>query len=122
MDNACTVYKTMDYLSRKWTVMILLELYKAKGAEDGWKRFSEIKTCTKEISPKILSERLKELEDEGLVEHRVDAGSFPVRSEYRLTPASLELMGVIHELKLWALKWKIDNEPCLHQDCRVCLL
>jgi DNA-binding HxlR family transcriptional regulator len=108
----------MDYLAKKWMVMILLELY--KGNE--WKRFSEIMAGMKEITPKVLSDRLKELEKEGLVENRVIATSFPVRSEYRLTPSAVELMDVIHDLKLWALRWKVDNEACKGQMCNICTL
>lgn len=118
MDPACTVYKTMNYLSKKWTVLILLEL--SKGSE--WKRFSELKSSMKEITPKVLAERLKELEEEGLVEHRIDSSEFPIRSEYRLTECSIELMDVVRDLKHWALKWKINNEPCRMQDCRLCRL
>ena len=118
MDPACTVYKTMDYLSKKWSVLILLELSKG----EDWKRFSELKASMKEITPKVLTERLKELEEEGLVEHRVDASSFPVKSEYRLTECSNELIDVIRAMKMWALKWKIDNEPCKKQNCRMCKL
>jgi len=76
----------------------------------------------KDVTAKILSERLKELEREGLVENRVDSTSFPIKSEYRLTPASLELMDVVYDLKMWALKWKVDNEPCKEQDCKLCIL
>jgi DNA-binding HxlR family transcriptional regulator len=119
MDHACTVYKTMSYLSKRWTIMILLELH--KGGDD-WKRFSELMKSMKDVTPKMLSERLKELEDEGLVENRVDGSTFPVKSEYRLTPASVDLIRVVHELKMWALEWKIDNEPCKNQDCRICIL
>lgn len=118
MDPDCTVYKTMDYLSKKWTVLILLEL--SKGGE--WKRFSALKSSMKEITPKILSERLKELEKEGLIEHRMDASSFPVKSEYRLTECGLELIEIVRDVKMWALKWKVDNEPCRLQDCRLCKL
>ena len=65
---------------------------------------------------------LKELEEEGLVEHRIDSSEFPIRSEYRLTECSSELMDVVRDLKHWALKWKINNEPCRMQDCRLCRL
>lgn len=118
MDSACTVYRTMDYLSKKWTVLIILEL--SKGEE--WTRFSELLASMKQITPKVLSERLKELESEGLVEHRVDTTVSPIRSEYRLTECSGELIDVIRDLKQWALKWKINNEPCRLQDCRLCKL
>ncbi|MCQ2079650.1 MAG: helix-turn-helix transcriptional regulator [archaeon] len=118
MDHCCTVYRTMDYLSRKWALLILHEL--GKGEE--WKRFTEIKNSMKDLTAKVLSERLRELEAEGLVERRVDDSVMPVRSEYRLTPMSLELMDIIHDIKMWALRWKIDNEPCAMQDCHLCTL
>lgn len=118
MDHQCTVYKTMDYLSRKWAILIIHEL--SKGEE--WKRFSEIKASMKDVTAKVLSERLKELEEEGLVENHVDATCIPVKSEYRLTPMALELLDIIHSLKMWALKWKIDNPECGMQNCRLCTL
>jgi Predicted transcriptional regulators len=76
----------------------------------------------KEVTSKILSERLKELEIEGLVINRIDAGAFPVKSEYKLTEMGVELVEVIKEIKTWALKRKIDNCVCKNQDCRVCTL
>lgn len=119
MDHGCTVYRTMDYLAKKWTVMILLELY--KGGRD-WKRFSVIRGSMKDVTSKILSERLKEIEREGLIEKRVDASCFPVKSEYRLTEMGTELVEAVKNIKCWALKWKIKNEACRNQDCSVCIL
>ena len=118
MDKMCTVYKTMDYLSKRWTVLILHEM--SKGTE--WKRFSEIERSMKEVTAKVLTERLRELEAEGLIERRVDTSCVPIKSEYRLTEASKELMDVIHELKTWALKWKVDNPVCANTQCRLCTL
>ena len=119
MDNECTVRKTMEYLSKKWAIMILLELYKN---DQSWKRFSTIRKAMKEVTSKILSERLKELEVEGLVINKIDASAFPVKSEYKLTEMGIELVEAIKEIKMWALKWKIDNCVCKNQDCRVCIL
>lgn len=118
MDHRCTVYQTMEYLSKKWAILILHEL--SKGEE--WKRFSEIKRSMSELTPKVLSERLRELEAEGLIEKRVDASTMPIKSEYRLTAASKELMVIIHDLKMWALKWKINNPACGRMDCHLCSL
>jgi len=109
----------MDYLAKRWTILILLELRKG---EHDWKRFSELRDAMREITPKVLSERLKDLETEGLVAKRVDASSFPIRSEYRLTEAGEELVEATKHIKNWALKWKISNEICLLQDCRSCKL
>ena len=75
-----------------------------------------------DLTSKEARKLLKELEEEGLVEHRVDASSFPVKSEYRLTECSNELIDVIRAMKMWALKWKIDNETCKKQNCRMCKL
>jgi len=119
MDDACTVNLTVRYLTKKWTLLIILELYKGKKHT---RRFSELMDSLGEITQKILSERLKELEVEGVVTKKVDATTFPVRSEYTLTRSGLELVDVIRGIKMWALKWKIDNIPCGKQDCSVCVL
>ena len=118
MDHTCTVYRTMEYLSKKWAILILHQL--SKGEE--WQRVSAIKSSMKEITPKVLAERLRELEEEGLIEKRVDTTCMPVKSEYRLTEMSRELMTVVHDLKMWALKWKIDNPACGRMDCHLCTL
>jgi DNA-binding HxlR family transcriptional regulator len=119
MQEACTVNQTVRYLARKWTLLVILELYKGPGCT---RRFSELKDALAGITQKVLTERLRELEEEGIVTRRVDASSFPVRSEYTLTPGGLELVDVIRGIKAWALKWKIENVDCGGQDCRVCVL
>jgi len=119
MDHNCTVYRTMEYLAKRWTTMILMELNRM---DNEWKRFSRIRDSMKDITPKVLSERLKEIENHGLVEKRVDASSFPIKSEYRLTASGKELMCVVKELKKWALKWKAGNVECAGQDCGTCIL
>lgn len=118
MDHSCTVYITMDYLSKKWAMLILHQL--SKGNE--WQRFSQIMASMKDVTPKMLTERLRDLEKEGLIERRTDASSVPVRSEYRLTDAGKDLMPIIHEIKMWALKWKINNPECARTNCTFCTL
>ena len=117
MNHECTVYRTMDYLAKRWTFLILLELY--KGPEH-MRRFSELKNMLMEVTPKILSQRLKELEQEGLVQRMIDASSIPLKSEYKLTEGGIELIGAIRTVKEWALKWQIDNEECASNDCSAC--
>ncbi len=119
MDEACTVNLTVKYLTKKWTLLIILELYKG---EKHTRRFSELMDSLGEITQKILSERLKELEVEGVITKKVDATTFPVKSEYTLTKCGLELVDVIRGIKMWALKWKIENLPCGKQDCSACVL
>jgi DNA-binding HxlR family transcriptional regulator len=119
MQDECTVNLTVRYIARKWTLLILLELYKGK---EHTRRFSELKGCLKGITQKVLSARLKELEREGLIENRVDHTSFPVKSEYRLTESGIEIIDIIKDLKSWALRWKITNIECGFQDCSECIL
>lgn len=119
MDENCTVYKTMDFISKKWTLLILLELYKG-GKEK--KRYSEIKDKMKDITPKVLSERLKELEKEGLITRKVDASQFPVKTWYSLTESGRDFIPIISQMKTWALKWKPHNELCESVDCEHCTL
>jgi len=119
MDESCTVNQTVKYLTRKWTLLIILELY--KGSQHT-RRFSDLKESLGDITQKILSERLKELEVEGILTKKIDASSFPVKSEYTLTESGLEIVKVIRGIKMWALKWKIDNIPCGEQDCKNCVL
>lgn len=119
MQEGCTVNLTVNYLARKWTLLILLELYKGEGHT---RRFSELKSRLLGITQKVLSTRLKELEKEGLVENKVDSTSFPPKSEYTLTESGLEIIDIIKDMKKWALKWKITNIECGCQDCSECVL
>jgi DNA-binding HxlR family transcriptional regulator len=119
MHPECTVYRTVDMISKKWTLVILLELFKGGG---GPKRFSDLKRGLCDITPKVLSSRLKELEENGMVTKTVDASAVPIKSEYELTEMGEDLIDVVKGVKSWALKWKVDNEVCEKLDCRDCKL
>jgi len=119
MQDECTVNQTVKYLGKKWTLLIILELYKGDGYT---RRFTEMKERLPGITAKVLSARLKELEKEGLVEKKIDTKTIPVRSEYTLTESGLGLVEVIKDIKRWALRWKIENLACGAQDCRDCVL
>jgi DNA-binding HxlR family transcriptional regulator len=119
MQEACTVSQTVRYLAKKWTLLIILELYKGQGHT---RRFTELKDALGGITQKVLAERLRELEAEGVLTRRVDASAFPVRTEYTLTESGLALVDVIRGIKVWALTWKLENAECGGQDCRVCVL
>lgn len=89
MDECCTVNLTVRYLTKKWTLLIILELFKG---DNYTRRFSELKDRLPEITAKVLSERLQELEAEGIVSKKVDASVVLIRSEYMLTESGIELM------------------------------
>ena len=115
MQEGCTVNLTVKYLTKKWTLLVILELYKGK---DHTRRFGELRDSLPGITSKVLSARLKELENEGLIKRRVEVGNFPVKSEYTLSGSGLEIVGIIKGMKRWALKWKIDNiSVCFYSHC-----
>jgi DNA-binding HxlR family transcriptional regulator len=86
-------------VGRRWTGAILAVLLDKASL-----RFSELAQAVPEISDRLLSERVKELESRGLVARTVYAGP-PVRVEYSLTPMGRELGPAIGELTSWARRW-----------------
>src|SRR5919205_4586836 len=83
--SCCPLYhEAVELVGRRWTGAILRVLM------DGPLRFSEIAQAVPELSDRLLSERMKELEARGIVERKVIAGP-PVRVEYELTEMGKEL-------------------------------
>jgi DNA-binding HxlR family transcriptional regulator len=75
---------------------------------DGPLRFSEIAQAVPELSDRLLSERMKELESRGMVERKVLAGP-PLRVEYGLSQMGHELEPALSELQRWANRWLRDR-------------
>jgi DNA-binding HxlR family transcriptional regulator len=95
----CGLYhQAIELVGKRWTGAILLVLM------DGPLHFSGIRQLVPELSDRLLSERLKELEAEEIVERRVLDGS-PVRVEYRLTAKGRALEPALHALKAWAQEY-----------------
>jgi DNA-binding HxlR family transcriptional regulator len=95
----CTYYhRAVELIGKRWTGAILLVLM------DGPLRFSEVRQLVPDLSDRLLSERMKELEAEGLVERRV-VDETPVRVEYELTEKGRALEPVVGALKGWARDW-----------------
>lgn len=84
-------------MSKRWTSMIIYQLLK------GPQRFCEIEGSFP-ISGRLLSERLKELEAEGIVNREVFP-EVPVRVEYSLTEKGLALAPFMQELEKWSQKY-----------------
>src|SRR5918995_5707381 len=96
----CSLYHhAIELIGKRWTGAILLVLM------DGPLHFSEIRGLVPDISDRLLSERLKELEGESIVERRVIDGA-PVRVEYSLTEKGAALEPVVRSLKSWAHEWQ----------------
>ena len=95
----CALYhRAVELVGKRWTGAILLVLM------DGPARFSEIKQLVPDLSDRLLSERMKELEAEGIVTRRVIADT-PVRVQYELTPKGRALEPAVRALKSWARDW-----------------
>ncbi|MAG08452.1 transcriptional regulator [Candidatus Woesearchaeota archaeon] len=119
MDKDCTIYKTTNFIGKRWTLLILLELYRGKQKQ---KRYSQLKNNLPGITPKILSVRLKELEKEELIIKKIDTNIFPIKCEYSLTKSGEDFIKIIKDIKKWALRWKTKNTICRNADCRECIL
>jgi DNA-binding HxlR family transcriptional regulator len=92
----CTYYhRAVELIGKRWSGAILAVLL------DGPLHFSELRRAVPDISDRLLSERLKELEAEGLVGRRVIDGS-PVRTEYSLTAKGQALEPALRTLEAWA--------------------
>mgnify|MGYP003575242860 CR=1 FL=1 len=93
----CALYHhAVELIGRRWTGAILLVL-----VEDGPLRFSEIRVLVPDVSDRLLSERLKELETEGIVARHV-YDETPVRVEYELTAKGRALEPALKALKQWS--------------------
>ena len=116
----CTIYRITDLIGKKWTLCILHELCKNNMAP---KHFNELSGRVSGITPKVLSARLKELENAGVVSRKItDSTAIPPKTEYELTECGIEFMVVIRQLKIWGNKWLVDNEVCRHTICLECPL
>jgi DNA-binding HxlR family transcriptional regulator len=86
-----------EIVCTRWTPLILRELI------CGSTRFNDLRRGVPRMSPALLSKRLKELEQAGIVEH--DAAGAGGVSEYRLTPAGQDLRAVVESLGIWGQRW-----------------
>lgn len=91
-------HHAVELIGRRWTGAILRVIY------DGAHRFSDIAGAVPGLSDRLLSERLKELEAEGIVTRSVYPDT-PVRIEYCLTEKGRDLGRVLDEISRWAERW-----------------
>ncbi|MBI9077905.1 MAG: helix-turn-helix transcriptional regulator [Desulfatibacillum sp.] len=96
-DRDCPVYGALQLIGNKWVLIILAQLM------GGAKRFGELKKAIPEISPKMLTQQLRKLEKEGIVERKVYP-EIPPRVEYSLTPKGWALEPVFKQIIIWGVK------------------
>ncbi len=90
--------RAVEIVGRRWSGAILRAMLA------GASRFGEIQEAIPDLSNRMLSERLREFEAEGIVE-RVVVPERPVRVEYLLTEKGRALNAVVDNLSWWAAKW-----------------
>lgn len=93
----CPVQRAADVISGKWTTLIIRELLA------GTKRYTELQHALLGVSPKVLAQRLKMLEERGLV-IRTLYPAVPPRTDYRLTDLGRALEPVIRAMADFGLK------------------
>lgn len=98
MKSECTfpIDKTVVLFNKKWTIQLIRDMFFGK------KQFKEFQEDKPDLSNKVLSQRLKELENNGLVEKKV-LNTTPISSEYHLTEYGKKLNRVIYELAVFIL-------------------
>lgn len=72
-------------------------------------RFNELKRNLKDISNTVLSDRLSELEREGLIAKKIYP-QVPIKVEYRLTTKAKDLEAILQSLSRWCEKWELKNK------------
>lgn len=98
-EHMCPKYEgAINVLGKRWTGLIINVLLR------GAVRFKDIREMVPQMSDKMLSERLKELEELDILERKVYP-EIPVRIEYTLTEKGKDLRPVIESIHEWGQKW-----------------
>lgn len=105
----CVYYqRALEVISKRWNGLIIVALMIRP------LRFNELADQLEVVSDRMLSERLKELEAEGIIERRVYA-EMPVRVEYSLTAKGRALEPVLDAIGRWGHDW-LDTLPAAEED------
>ena len=99
----CPVARTAEIISGKWTLLIIRDL------ASGVKRFNQLERSLHGISPKTLSERLRSLEEEGIIIRRTFA-EVPPRVEYSLTEKGRDLVDLIESMRNYGERWLCNEQ------------
>jgi len=108
----CPVSMAAEVLCTRWTIVLLRELLA------GSSRFNDLRRGVPRMSPALLSQRLKDLELNGVV-WRKPAKDEPGVYEYQLTPAGLELQPIIEGFGIWGQRWVDKDISLQHLDAQL---
>ena len=107
---ACPVAKSLELVGERWTLLIVRDLL------DGPRRFQDFHASLPGIAPALLSERLKVMEEHGLVTRRFYS-DHPPRAEYALTERGRELGFVIGALATWGSRHVHRDAALVSTEC-----
>ena len=110
----CSMELTLDLIGGKWKALILWHL------GENTLRFSELKKTLPQITQKMLTQQLRDLESHGLV-HRFIHTQIPPKVEYSLTAAGKSLLPILSTLCQWGLNYANDTELTENQINQTCI-
>jgi|RhiMetdeSRZDD1v2_1073273.scaffolds.fasta_scaffold336472_2 DNA-binding HxlR family transcriptional regulator len=108
---ACPVAKSLELVGDRWTLLLVRDLLR-----EGPRRFADFHASLPGIPPNVLSQRLKLMEEHGLVTRRFYS-EHPPRAEYTLTPSGQELGVVVGALASWGSRHVHRSAALVHTDC-----
>lgn len=94
----CAVETTLDIIGGRWKVLILHELF------NGVRRFNELHRSLNGVTQKMLTQQLRELEDDGII-HREVYPQVPPKVEYSLTPLGRTLEPILDAMHTWGQRY-----------------
>jgi DNA-binding HxlR family transcriptional regulator len=106
----CPVAKTLELVGDRWTLLVVRDLLRAT------RRFQDLLASLPGIAPNILSDRLKLMEEHGLVTRRFYS-DHPPRAEYTLTDMGRELGVVVGALAAWGSRHVYKRAELVHTGC-----
>ncbi len=103
-ENSCPVTATMKVLGGKWKSILINAIYHTSPA-----RFGELKRAVIGITQSMLTQQLRELEDDGIISRKIYA-EIPPRVEYTLTEFGLTLSPIILSMAKWGEEYRIKKQ------------
>ena len=99
----CPIFIVTRILGKRWAILVLQELLASKNPQGA--QFGEIHRTLSWISPKVLTQRLRELEKEGIVKRRIDTAVMPARVHYSLTEKGLDFAPILDKMQEWGIHY-----------------
>lgn len=103
-EDSCPVTATMKVLGGKWKPILINAIYFTAPA-----RFGELKRSVKGITQSMLTQQLRELEDDGIIDRKIYA-EIPPKVEYTLTEFGLTLSPVIQTMAKWGEEYRLNKK------------